>query len=107
MPTFDPSTRFWIGIAVTLCIGISGGAVSLAHAIPADWIPAATAWSSIIAFIGSAVLTGLNGLGMTTQSRLASAASVPEVKSIVTTQGIADITPSDKVVGLPEATGEK
>jgi hypothetical protein len=107
MPHFDPATRFWVGILVTVAIGISSGALNLTHAIPPDWVPVATAWCSIIAFAGSAALTGLNGMGMTTQSRLASAAAVPEVKSIVTTQAIAEATPSDKVVGPPIATGTK
>lgn len=104
MPHFDPATRFWIGIIVTVAIGVSGGALNLTHAIPSDWIAAVTAWCSIIAFVGSAITTSLSGLGMTTQSRLASAAAVPEVKSIVTTQAIAEATPSDKVVGLSTGT---
>ena len=107
MPHIDPTVRFVIGIVVTLCIGISAGTVVLTHAIPANWIPVAVAWAGIIAFIGSSVQTGLDGLGITAQSRLASAASLPEVKSIVTTQPLADATPSDKVVGPPKATGQK
>lgn len=107
MPHIDPTVRFIIGIVVTLCIGVSAGTVGLTHAIPADWIPAAVAWCGIIAFVGSAVQTGMSGLGMTMQSRLASAAALPEVKSIVTTQPLADATPSDKVVGPPKAAGQK
>ena len=34
-------------------------------------------------------------------------AAQPEVQSIVTTQAIADATPSDKVVGPPKAMGDK
>lgn len=107
MPHFDPATRFWIGIIVTVAIGVSGGALNLTHAIPADWIAPAVAWCSIIAFVGSAITTTLSGMGMTTQSRLASAAAIPEVKSIVTTQAMAEVAPSDKVVGPPAATGTK
>lgn len=107
MPNVDPVVRFWVGIAVTFAIAVSGGTLNLTHAIPSEYIPYVTAWCSIIAFLGSAVLTALNGMATGTQSRIASVASLPEVKSIVTTQSLADITPSDKVVGPPKATGEK
>lgn len=98
MPHVDPAVRFWIGVIITVAIGISQGAVNLSHAIPDAWIPIVNAWSGIIAFVGSAVLTALNGMANTTQSRIASAASLPEVKSIVTTPPVADAAPSDKVV---------
>jgi hypothetical protein len=107
MPNVDPVVRFWIGILVTTAIGVSSGALVLTNAIPADLIKPVTAWCGIIAFTGSAVLTTLNGMATGTQSRIASVASLPEVKSIVTTQSLADITPSDKVVGPPKATGQK
>jgi hypothetical protein len=107
MPYISPVARFWIGVAITVAIGVSNGSLVLKGAIPVDWITPVTVWCGIISFIGSAVLTGLNGLATTTQSRLASAASIPGVKSIVTTQTIADATPSDKVVGPPAATGTK
>jgi hypothetical protein len=107
MPFVDPSIRFWIGLVVTIAVALSQGTLSLTHAVPVDWIPYVTAWAGIFAFIGSALLTALNGAGMTTQSRLASAASIPEVKSIVTTQAIAEVTSSDKIVGPPKATGTK
>jgi len=108
MPHIDPVVRFWIGVAITIAIGISGGAVSLTHAVPDLWIPYVTAWASIIAFTGSAVLTALNGMATSNPSRLASAASIPEVKSIVTSQAMADATPDlSKVVGPPKATGTK
>jgi len=119
MPNIDPVVRFWIGIAVTVAIAISGGTLSLAHVIPVEYIPTATAWCSLLAFVGSAILTALNGFASTNSSRLASVAQVPldqkldaiatipEVKSIVTTQALAEATTSDKVVGPPKATGTK
>ena len=67
---------------------------------------------------GNAVNSVLVAFGMTSAGRLASAQSVPlpqkldslaqnnpEVKSIVTTQALADLTNSEKVVGPPAATG--
>lgn len=105
--TIDPKWRFIIGLAVTFAIGVSSGAVGLTNAIPADWIKPAVAWCGIIAFLGSAAQTAISGLGMSNQSRIAAAAAVPEVKSITTTQALADATPSDKVVGPPVGTGTK
>ena len=87
----DPTTRFWIGIVVTIAIAISQGTLVLTHAVPDGWIPYFTAWSGIIAFVGSALLTALNGAASTNASRLASAAAIPEVKTIITTsQPMAD-----------------
>lgn len=111
MPVIDPVARFWIGVAITIAVGISQGALNLAHAIPSAWIPYVDAWAGIIAFVGSAILTALNGAASTTTSRLASAASVPlpqkldalvanhpEIKSVVTTAEVANATTSEKVV---------
>ncbi len=99
--TLDPRWRFAIALLVTAAIGVSQGTLVLTGAIPADWIKPVTAWCGIIAFVGSAVQTTLSGFATTTQSRLASAAAVPEVKAIVTTPEIANATPSDKVVSKP------
>lgn len=120
MPHIDPVARFWIGIAVTVAIAISGGTLNLTHVVPTEWIPIVSAWCAIIAFIGSAILTTLNGMATTNGSRLASVVSVPldqkldaiaesdpRVKSIVTTQALAEATNSEKVVGPPAATGSK
>ncbi len=99
--TIDPWLRFLISIAVTLAIGITQGAVSLTNAIPDVWIKPVVAWCGILAFVGSAANTAISGLGLTSQSRIAAAASLPEVKTIVTTPAIADATPSDKVISKP------
>jgi hypothetical protein len=107
MPHIDPVVRFWIGVIGTIAIAISSGTLVLTNAVPATYIPIVTAWCGIIGFLSSALLTTLNGMGATTQSRLASAASLPEVKNIITTQAVADVTASDKVVGPPAATGTK
>ena len=101
MLTLSPGSRFVIGIAITLAIGISSGAVVLTNAIPGDWIKPVEAWCGIIAFVGSAAQTGLQGLGMTNankaaaaqslppEQKIAIAASAPEVSQIVTTKAIA------------------
>jgi len=58
---FTPKIGFVLGILVTIEIAVSSGTLSLTHAVPADWIPSVTAWSGILAFMGSTVLTFLHG----------------------------------------------
>jgi hypothetical protein len=58
---FNPKLGFVLGILVTIEIAVSSGTLSLTHAVPAAWIPTVTAWSGILAFIGSTVLTFLHG----------------------------------------------
>jgi len=102
MLTLSPGARFLIGVIITTAIGISTGAVQLAHAIPAPWIPVAVAWCGVIAFVGSAAQTGLQGLGMSNANKVAAAQSLPasdkvalavdsgKVQQIVTTPEIAN-----------------
>lgn len=97
MPHVDPKIRFWFGIAVTIAIAVSQGTLVLTNAVPNDWIPYVTAWCGITAFIGSAVLTALNGAATTVSSRIASAAAVPEVSKIVTTSAAIADAGGDKV----------
>ncbi len=58
---FNPKFAFWLGVGVTIVIGIGGGVVSLTHAIPDTWIPTVTADCNLLAFVGSAVLTAMHG----------------------------------------------
>jgi hypothetical protein len=112
VPSVSPFAIFWISFAVTIGTGITGGTVHLAHIVPAAYIDAVDSYVDFAVFIGSTFLTMAAAAGMTkqsvlssaqsvmtTQDRLAIAAAVPEVKSIVTTQAIADVAPSNKVVG--------
>jgi hypothetical protein len=85
----DPKYRFLIGLLVTFAIGVSQGTVSLTNAIPGDLIKPVVAWCGILAFLGSAATTAISGLGMTANSRVAAAASLPQVTQIVTTPDIA------------------
>lgn len=97
----SPIARFWIGVVVTIAIGVSSGTVVLTNAIPDAWIKPAIAWCGLIAFGGSALLTALNGLANTRASKLESAASVPEVQKIITTPEVANssqFAANDKVV---------
>jgi tetrahydromethanopterin S-methyltransferase subunit D len=99
--SFSPRTRFIIQLVVFVCVGISQGTVHLTHMIPDGWIPTALAWAGFIAFLGTGFTTLLSGFGMTTQSRIDAAASLPEVKQIVADKPVADAAPSDKVVSKP------
>jgi hypothetical protein len=102
MLTLSPGARFIIGIVITAAIGISAGTVHLTDAIPGAWIPAVVAWSGIIAFIGSAIQTGLQGLGMSNANKVAAAQSLPaddkvalaadsgKVQQVITTTEIAN-----------------
>ena len=96
--SLDPKWRFAIQLAVFVAIGVSQGTVHLTNMIPAGWIPIAVAYCGFIAFIGSGTTTILSGFGMTSQSRIAAAASLPEVQKIVAIKPVADAAPSDKVV---------
>lgn len=103
MPFVDPTIRFWIGIIVTVTIGVSSGTLVLTNAVPVEWIKPVTAWCGVISFIGSSVLTALNGMATTATSRIAAAAVIPEVGKITTTKELADASPSPKVVnGVPK-----
>lgn len=101
MPYISPIARFWIGVIVTIAIGVSSGTVVLTNAVPEAWIKPAVAWCGIIAFGGSAVLTALNALASTMGSKVQSAANIPEVQKIITTSEVANssqFATNDKVV---------
>ena len=102
MLTLSPGARFIIGILITTAIGISTGAVQLAHAIPAPWIPAAVAWCGVIAFVGSAAQTGLQGLGMSNDNKVAAAQTLPSDQKIA----LAATLPSDQKIALAAAAPE-
>jgi hypothetical protein len=83
-------------------------------------VKAVIALCVILLGAGNAVNSVLVAFGMTNAGRLASVASVPlvakmdalannnpEIKSIVTTQALAEATDSEKVVGPLPATGTK
>lgn len=96
--SIDPKWRFVISLFVTFTIGVSSGTLVLTNAIPAEYIPHVTAWCGIFAFLGSSVNTTISGLGMSSQSRIAAAASLPEVKAIMAVAPVATAAPSEKVV---------
>jgi septal ring-binding cell division protein DamX len=99
MYTIDPKWRFLISIFVTLAIGVSQGTVVLSNAIPDLWIKPVVAWCGLIAFVGSAAITTLNGMATTTASRATSAANDPAVDRVIMKDpALAKAIPSNKVV---------
>ena len=121
MPNIDPKVAFYLGLTVFLAgLIANAGATFFVGALPTDIIPPLVRWCAIVATLGNGVMTYIAGMNMTNAGRLANVQSVPivqkldnfaennpEVKSVVTTQVLADVTSSDKVVGPPKATGEK
>ena len=101
MFSLDPRSRFIIQLIVFVAVGVSQGTVHLTNMIPEAWIPIVIAWNGFIAFIGTGFTTLLSGYGMTSQNRIAAAASLPEVKTIVSDAATANAAPSDKVVSKP------
>jgi hypothetical protein len=101
--SFSPRTRFIIQLVVFVCVGISQGTVHLTNMVPEGWIPIALAYAGFIAFLGTGFTTLLSGFGMTTQNRIDAAASLPEVKAMLTTEDVAKAAPSDKVVSTVQA----
>ena len=90
MSGIDPKWVFILGIIVTVDQGISGGAIKLAHAIPDAWIPAVDAWSSIFAFIGTAIMTGLSGYSSANKGLLMPSAPpmAPKLPTILLAFGV-------------------
>jgi hypothetical protein len=58
----DPRVPFWLGIAITVLVGVGGGTVRLTNVVPEAWIPAVVAWNNLLGFIGTAVMTALVGV---------------------------------------------
>lgn len=117
MPNIDPKIIFWISVAIAIC-GVGSSPAIWAGALPADYIPILAQWNKIISTMGQVVMPLLLGQGITNAGRLAAvqpvpltqkldslAANNPEVKSIVTTQALADATDSNKIVGPPVGPG--
>jgi hypothetical protein len=61
MKGIDPKWVFYIGIAVVIEQGLGQGTVSLTNVVPADWVPYIKGWCTLLAFIGSTVMTALAG----------------------------------------------
>lgn len=100
MPNVSPKTIFWITFAVWAGAGITGGTVHLTNIVPAAYMAAVTEYIAFGVFLGTGFLTMVSGAGMTRQSQLVSTASLPGVHSIrMTSQTLADATPSEKVIG--------
>jgi hypothetical protein len=84
MKGINPAWVFYIGIAITIEQAIGQGAVPLTNVVPADWIPYITADCSLLAFIGTVVMTALSGYSSKQSGPLVSAPSLPPAaKSVI------------------------
>ncbi|HLH96498.1 MAG TPA: hypothetical protein VKW08_15385 [Xanthobacteraceae bacterium] len=86
---FNPKIGFYLGILVTIEIAVSSGTLSLTHAIPPDWIPAVIAWSGILAFIGSTILTFLHGYSSIEAGPLVNVSPPPKAVTVLVGLAIA------------------
>jgi hypothetical protein len=71
----DPKYSFWLGVIVSIELGIGQGVVPLTDMFPADWVHWIKGWSAGLAFIGTCIMTALAGVS--------SKSAGPLVKAIV------------------------
>lgn len=99
MPNIDPKVTFWISVIIAIC-GVGSNAAMWTGALPADVIPMLTQWNKILSTVGQVVMPLLVGQGMTTQGRIAAAASLDSVQQVITTRAVAQ-------AAGPDGTGAK
>jgi hypothetical protein len=58
----SPTFSFWLGVFVSIFVGVGSGTVHLTNMVPADWIPVITAWMNFLGFAGTVTMTALAGL---------------------------------------------
>jgi len=73
--SFDPKFTFWLGIAVTIAIGVTNGTVHLTDIVPPEYVKPATAWMGLLAFVGSTVTTAMAGMSSSKAGPLAAKGS--------------------------------
>lgn len=62
MPQVDPKFSFWLGVAVSIFVGVGGGSVHLTNMVPDAWIPTIVAWTNFLGFAGTVTMTALAGM---------------------------------------------
>lgn len=67
----NPQISFWIGVVISVAVGIGGGTVSLTNVIPEQWIPIVQAWTNLFAFVGTTFLTALHAVSSPKKGPLA------------------------------------
>lgn len=61
MNGIDPKYVFWLGVVVSIELGIGQGVVPLSDMFPADWVHWIKGWSAGLAFAGTTIMTALSG----------------------------------------------
>ena len=72
MRGIDPKWVFYLGLIVTIETAIAQGTISLTNMIPELAIPYVVAWNKALAFVGTAVMTGLSGYSSAAQGPMMS-----------------------------------
>jgi hypothetical protein len=58
MKGIDPKYIMYLGLLVSIEQAIGHGTVSLTNIVPSDWTPYVTSWCNMLAFVGTAIMTG-------------------------------------------------
>ena len=83
--SFDPKFTFYLGVFVTLAIGLSNGTVHLTNVVPTDWIPYVTGWMGLFSFVGSTLLTGMSGMSSPKSGPIAPPPTVKQAQEVMKT----------------------
>ena len=83
MPKIDPTLNFWLSLAAWVFQGVGAGAVHLTGLIPAEMIPAVTAWMGFLVFVWMGFQTLLNGASGPGVGPLAKPLSVGEASKLL------------------------
>lgn len=80
---FDPRLLFWLQLAATIGVGVSGGTVHLTGLVPADWLPYVTGWVSFTTFCVMSFLTLATGAVGVGQGLIARPPTVKEAEQVM------------------------
>lgn len=84
MNGIDPKWVFWLGVVIVIEQGIGSGTASLTHVIPGVAIPYVQGWCTLLAWIGTIVMTGMTGYSSSARGPLISAPTLPPgVKALI------------------------
>src|SRR6185503_8608137 len=62
-PSIKDNPIFYLGLLVTIEQAIGQGTVSLTNVVPGSWTPYITSWCTLLAFVGTAIMTALAAPG--------------------------------------------
>lgn len=105
MQGVNPKWVFYLGILVTIELGIGGGSVKLTNAFPEAWQPFIVSWCNILGFIGTSIMTALSGFSSRAAGPLVSAPAGPAAKAgVIILLGLLLLAP-DQAYAQPKKIG--